>query len=75
MTTRQWILVAAALGIGIVAQIPLDHTMDKSESGAAHDMGSHDPAADMAAGGDVVGTVADMPNGLAHVTFAITGMT
>ena len=75
MTTRQWILVAAALGIGIVAQIPLDHAMENPKPGAAQDMGSHDPAADMAAGGDAVGTVADMPNGLAQVTFTITGMT
>ncbi len=65
MTTRQWILVAAALGIGIMAQIPMDHAVDGPESGAPHDMASPDHAADMA----------DMPSGLAQVTFAITGMT
>lgn len=75
MTTRQWILVAAALGIGIVAQIPMDHVMDGSESGAAHDMASHDHAAEMAADGKAVDAMADMPSGMAQVTFAITGMT
>lgn len=71
MTTRQWILVAAALGIGIVAQIPMEHAADDTE----HDMTPHDHAADMAAGGEAVGAMADMPNGLAQVTFDITGMT
>lgn len=77
MTTRQWILVAAALGIGIVAQIPLDHAMDKSEPGAAHDMDSHDHAADLTADDGAGRTMADMPNGwgLSQVTFAISGMT
>ncbi len=75
MTTRQWILVAAALGIGIVAQIPMDHAMDGTESGAGHEMASHDHAVDMAAGGEAMGAMADMPDGLAQVMLAITGMT
>lgn len=75
MTTRQWILVAAALGIGIVAQIPLDHVMDKSEPGAAQSMGSRDRAGDMVAADGAGGTAVGLPNGLAQVTFTITGMT
>lgn len=77
MTTRQWILVAAALGIGIVAQIPLDHAMEKSEPGAAHEMGSRDHVTDMAVAAGAGDAAVDTPNGrgLAHVTFAITGMT
>ncbi len=71
MTTRQWILVAAALGIGIVAQIPMDHAMDGPKSGAGRDMASHDRAA----AGEAMEAMADMPSGLAQVTFAITGMT
>lgn len=39
MTKRQWVAVAAALGLGILAQIPLhDHT---ETAGHDHDIATH----------------------------------
>jgi len=91
MTTRQWLLVATVIGLGIVAQIPTDHTaMDRMDH-AAMDNDAMDPAsmgsdatimpdqamnmADSSTTGGAAPPAATRPAGTARVTFAISGMT